>query len=92
MCPHGFEYHCDKCRAENKRIERDMVKSGKFGYGVFIWQGDGKYEVRRGIGGLYGLVGHTELFKRKSAAEKLCEKLNAASPGSNLVVRLVKND
>lgn len=91
MCPHGFGYRCDECRAEDKRIERDMVKSGKFGYGVFIWQGDGAYEVRRGVGGLYGLVGHVELFKRKSSAEKLCEKLSKSSPKSDLVVRLVKN-
>jgi hypothetical protein len=78
------------CRADNKRIERDMVASGNYGYGVFLWRGDGNYHIPKFDDGVNGLVGHLKLFKRKSAAEKLCAKLNAAS-SNQCVVRLVKN-
>ena len=82
-CKHGYDSLCPECRKDDKRIEREGVKSGAWIYCVVNWRGDNKYSAKDAV----------KTFKNKPAAEKYAEKLNSENQGveHGYVVRTLQN-
>lgn len=77
---------CPGCRKADKESEKRLVDAGTLVYIACAWRGDGQYKADQANG--------CKTFKRKAAAQKWCDFLNAdglamgANP-SGYVVRLV---